>query len=111
MIEQIRENFRVGMDIATQISEVEAVLPQPMGIIFEQLGVWASRPFGGSAGVPLAVATLGAWLGYGIWVMLIAKLFGGRGTLPGFFGTTALFAIPQLLLLLAGCRFWVRSWR
>jgi hypothetical protein len=43
---------------------------------------------------------LGAWLGYGIWVMLFAKLLGGRASLASFFGATAIFVVPHLLLIL-----------
>ena len=52
-------------------------------------------------GFPLAAVALGTWLGYGIWVMLFAKLLGGRSTLAGFFSTTALYAVPHLLSFFA----------
>jgi hypothetical protein len=98
-LDQFRENFRIGLDIGTRIAALPTLLPQSVSRVLEQVGKWGSRPFGG-AGIPLAAATLGAWLGYGIWVMLFAKLLGGKATLTGFFGTTALFAVPHLLLIL-----------
>jgi len=96
ILEQAKANFE---SVATMIAEIEAlpaILPRPMGKTLEAFGAWVSHPFG-AAGFPLSAAVLATWLGYGIWVMLAAKLMGGRGTLTGFFGTTALFAVPHLL--------------
>lgn len=98
-LDQFRENFRMGLEIGTSIASLPTPLPRPVPQILEQIGAWASRPFGG-AGIPLAAGTLGAWLGYGIWVMLFAKLLGGRASLASFFGATAIFAVPHLLLVL-----------
>jgi hypothetical protein len=98
-LDQASQNFGIGLDIGTHIASLPTPLPRPMPQILEQIGKWASRPFGGT-GIPLAAATLGTWLGYGIWVMLFAKLLGGRASLASFFGTTAIFAAPHLLLVL-----------
>jgi hypothetical protein len=99
ILDQARENFRIGLDIGTRIAALPTRLPQPVAQILKHFGQWASRPFSG-AGIPLAAASLGAWLGYGIWVMLFAKLLGGRASLAGFFGTSAIFTVPHLLLIL-----------
>lgn len=100
IIAQIKENMRFGFDIARQIEALPTSLPKPLNKFLETVGKWVSQPFAGS-GFPLAAAALGTWLGYGIWVMLFAKLLGGKGTLTAFFGTTSLYAVPHLLSFLA----------
>lgn len=99
ILEQARAGFKLGMQIGSRIEQLPTALPRPLNAALQALGGWLSRPFGG-AGFPLAAATLGTWLGYGIWVMLAAKLLGGRGSLTGFFGATALFAVPHVLNIL-----------
>lgn len=93
---QITQGLDLGLRIGAETAALPTVLPQPLGTIFRAVGGWLSRPFADSS-FPLAAAVLGAWLGYGVWVMLFAKLLGGSGTLHGFFGATALFALPHLL--------------
>jgi hypothetical protein len=96
IMQQAEANFD---SVAQMIAEIEALptaLPRPIGKTLTAFGAWVSHPFG-SASFPLSAAVLATWLGYGVWVMLAAKLMGGRGTLTGFFGTTALFAVPHLL--------------
>jgi len=45
---------------------------------------------------------LGAWLSYGIWVLLLARLLlGAKGSLRDFLTTTPLYSVPQLLTFLA----------
>lgn len=97
---QIKENMRFGFNIAQQVEDLPRILPKPINTFFEQVGEWISQPFT-VGGFPLAAVALGTWLGYGIWVMLFAKLLGGRGTLAGFFGVTALYAVPHLLSFFA----------
>ncbi len=92
------QSFDLGLRLGSEIAALPTPLPRPVGALFRALGGWASRPFADS-GFPLAVAALGTWLGYGIWVMLGAKLLGGRGTLHGFFGATGFYALPHLLHL------------
>lgn len=87
--------------MAAQIDRLPTALPRPLARTFIGLGHWLSRPFT-NAPVPLAAAALGTWLGYGVWVMLVAKLLGGRGTLHGFFGATAFFVVPHALDIFAG---------
>jgi hypothetical protein len=83
-----------------EIANLDARLPRPVGRLFEALGGWLSLPFA-QGGFPLTTVSLAAWLGYGIWVMLLAKLLGGRGTLAGFLGTSALYAAPHVLSFFA----------
>lgn len=93
---QIEEGFDLGMQVATEVDALPTILPKPIGGVLEAVGAWASRPFA-DGGLPLAGALLATWLGYGIWVMLAAKLLGGKGSLQGFFGATALYAAPHAL--------------
>lgn len=97
-LEALLQGFDLGLRLGSDIAALPTPLPRPVGVLFRAIGGWASRPFADSA-FPLAVAGLGTWLGYGIWVMLFAKLWGGRGTLHGFFGATGFFALPHLLHL------------
>jgi len=83
-------NFEAGMEIARKITTLRTPLPKGVSLFFETLGDWVQRP----------LAMLGGFLGYGIWVMLAAKLLGGKGRLQEFLGTAALSAVPYLLLIL-----------
>ena len=96
ILQQAQQGMEMGLKMATQIQDLPTALPRPVGTTLEAVGAWASWPFS-SASFPLGTAVLATWLGYGIWVMLAAKLIGGRGGLTGFFGATALFAVPHVL--------------
>lgn len=96
IVQQIEQNLEGGFNIASEIAALPAALPRPIGKTLEAMGAWLSTPFS-KAGFPLGAAVLATWLGYGIWVMLAARLMGGRGALTGFFGATALFAVPHVL--------------
>ncbi len=96
ILSQIENNVLLAGSIAAQVQQADTALPRPLAQGFMALGGWLSRPFANSPW-PLATATLATWLGYGVWVMLVAKLLGGRGTLHGFFGATAFFAAPHVL--------------
>jgi len=91
---------KVWIAAGAEISNLNALLPRPLGTLMQAFGGWLSLPFGKS-GFPLASVSLAVWLGYGLWVMLLAKLLGGRGTLAGFFGTSALYAVPHVLTFFA----------
>ena len=39
-------------------------------------------------------------MGYAFWVLLVAKLLGGRATLSQMLGCTALYVAPQILTIL-----------
>jgi hypothetical protein len=88
--EQFLSNFRVGIEIGKEIAALPTPLPRVVGNLFTALGAWLSQP----------LAMLGAFLAYGIWVMLAAKLLGGTGRLQEFLGTAALSSAPYLLLVL-----------
>jgi len=96
ILDQIEQGLELGVTAARQIAALPTPLPAPIGGIFEAMGNYVSLPFT-DTGIPLSRVALSTWLGYGIWVMLFAKLMGGRAGLVGFFGTTALYAGPFLL--------------
>ncbi len=87
---QFMASFEVGTKIGTEIESLPTLLPRPIGAFLETLGEWWSQPF----------ARLGGWLWYALWVMLAAKLLGGRGGLRRFLATTSLYAVPQLITIL-----------
>jgi hypothetical protein len=96
ILAQASANFEAVAQIIAEIEALPTALPRPVGKMLTAFGAWVSHPFG-AASFPLSAAVLATWLGYGVWVMLAAKLMGGRGSLVGFFGTTALFAVPHVL--------------
>jgi hypothetical protein len=83
-----------------EIANLNTMLPRPLGALLEAFGRWLSTPFV-EGGFPLAAVSLATWLGYGLWVMLLAKLLGGRATLARFFGASALYAVPHVLTFFA----------
>lgn len=93
-----RQSFGLATDIARKVDALDTTLPKPAGRAFKALGGWLSAPWRDMF-LPLGAAVFATWLGYGIWVMLAAKLLGGKSDLVGFFGATALFAVPHALLL------------
>lgn len=88
--EQMMAGIRAGMDIGFRIAELPTPLPKPVGRVLRDLGTFLSRPFGRMAW----------WMGYGIWVLLVARLLGGKATVSQMLGATALFAVPHVLRIL-----------
>ncbi len=43
---------------------------------------------------------MAGWIGYAIWVLLAAKLLGGKATVSQMLGTTAFYAVPHVLGIL-----------
>ena len=87
-IQQFSQNFDMGMNIGRRIvTETKAPLPRPFEVIFQQVGVMFSYPFG----------WLGSLLSYGVLVHFVAKLLGGKGTIAQMFGLTSLAVVPHLL--------------
>lgn len=93
-MEEFRKQFpaylETGLGIGRGIAALDTPLPRGLITFFQALGRWVHRP----------LAMLGGLLGYGIWVMLAAKLLGGKGRLQEFLGTAALSSLPYLLLVL-----------
>ena len=65
-------------------------MPKPVGWLLQDIGAFLSLPF----------ARLAGWFGYAVWVILVAKLLGGRATIAQALGATALYAVPHVLDLL-----------
>jgi hypothetical protein len=99
-LNEVVSTVKTWIAAGVEISNLKTVLPRPLGALMQAFGGWLSLPFA-KGGFPLASVSLAVWLGYGIWVMLLAKLLGGRGTLAGFFGTSALYAVPHVLAFFA----------
>jgi hypothetical protein len=81
---------RPGIEIGMRIADLPTPLPKPVGIALSSLGKFLSLPFNRLAG----------WIGYGVWVLLAAKLLGGRATIAQTLGATALYAVPHVLDIL-----------
>ena len=90
-----KEYFQMGFAIARDIVEVKpnvSFLPPWLDRLLRAFGEWLSQP----------LAWLGAWAWYALWVMLFAKLLGGRATLERMLAATSLFVVPHLLDVLGG---------
>jgi hypothetical protein len=86
-MDQFRQNLNAGLSMGVDIDSLDTPLPRGISRFFETLGGWLSQP----------LARLAAFLAYGIWVLLFAKLLGGNGGVDRFFGVTALYSVPNLL--------------
>jgi len=83
-------SIRSGMELGFGVAELSTPLPRFIGGVLSSLGVWLSLPF----------TRLTRWIGYTIWVLLVAKLLGGRATAAQALGATALYAVPHVLDIL-----------
>ena len=93
-MDQFLENFESGLKIGVAVDSIKSPLPRGIAGFFESMGSWVTRAF----------AHLGAWLFYGLWVLLFAKLMGGYGGVDRFLGVTALYAIPNVLAIFGPIR-------
>ena len=78
--------FAIVKDIVALKPNV-SFLPDWLDHLLNAFGAWLSTP----------LAWLGAWAGYALWVMLFAKLLGGRATLEKMLAATTLTVVPHLL--------------
>ncbi len=88
--EQMIAYMQAGMGIGFGIEALPTRLPKPVGRVLHDLGAFLSLPFRRLAG----------WIGYGIWVLLVVKLLGGRATASQMLGATTLYAVPHVLDIL-----------
>lgn len=84
LIDQSIEAFRPYL---LRLVAIPAPLPSFVGRFFGWLGNWLSQPF----------ALLAKWLGISIWILLFARLLGGRGGLLPYLAASSLSVIPHLL--------------
>ncbi len=80
-------NIQAGIQLGWRISQLKTPLPKFLSVIFEFAGDFLSTPWGRMA----------RWMGYTLLVLLVAKLLGGRATLPQMLGATAVYIIPHIL--------------
>lgn len=90
-VDQQIEDFQAGVEIGFRIAELPTPLPKPLGRVLTSVGNFLSLPF----------ARMARWMGYSVFVLLVAKLLGGRATVSQMLGTTALYAIPHALRFLS----------
>jgi hypothetical protein len=83
-------SIEAGLDIGFEIAQLPTPLPRPAKDFLQALGGWITAP----------LLRLGGWMGYALWVLLVAKLLGGRATLSQMLGCTALYVAPQILTIL-----------
>jgi hypothetical protein len=83
-------SIEAGLDIGFEIAQLPTPLPRPVKDFLQALGGWVTAP----------LLRLGGWMGYAFWVLLVAKLLGGRATLSQMLGCTALYVAPQILTIL-----------
>ncbi|MCS7038780.1 MAG: YIP1 family protein [Anaerolineae bacterium] len=84
LLDQSIEAFRPYF---LRLVAVPAPLPSFVGRFSGWLGDWLSQPF----------ALLAKWLGISIWILLFARLLGGRGGLLPYLAASSLSVIPHLL--------------
>jgi hypothetical protein len=87
---EILPYMRPQFEMAARIARLPTPLPKPLGVLLTAFGAFVSRP----------LARMAAWLAYGIWVLLFAKLLGGRATAAQMLGCTALYAVPHVFDIL-----------
>jgi hypothetical protein len=83
-------SIEAGLDMGFEIAQLPTPLPRPVKDFLQSLGGWITAP----------LLRLGGWMGYAFWVLLVAKLLGGRATLSQMLGCTALYVAPQILTIL-----------
>ena len=86
----ITGSIEAGLDIGFEIAQLPTPLPRSLKAFLQALGGWITAP----------LLRLGGWMGYAFWVLLVAKLLGGRATLSQMLGCTALYVAPQILTIL-----------
>lgn len=88
--EPIVKYLEIGIDIKYDIAELSTPFVKPVRAVFRAAGHILSTPF----------SFLSGWMGYTLWVLLAAKILGGRAHLQNMLGMTALQFLPSLLLVL-----------
>ncbi len=87
ILDVIQQSIEAYKPTIEKLVAIPAPLPGFFGRVFTWLGRWLSTPFG----------LLAKWLGISIWIMLFARLLGGRGGLAPYLSASSLSVIPHLL--------------
>ena len=87
ILDQIKQGFEAFAPYIQRIEAIETPLPPFFGRLFAWLGAWLSTPFG----------LLAKWLSISIWIMLFARLLGGKGGLVSYLSASSLSVLPHLL--------------
>ncbi|RME48248.1 MAG: hypothetical protein D6791_03800 [Chloroflexi bacterium] len=82
-----RDSARAFAQAIAKIMELPTPLPGFFGRLLKWVGAWLSAP----------LALLGKWFFVSIWIMLFARLLGGRGSLLGYLRASSLSALPHVL--------------
>jgi hypothetical protein len=81
------DNLDAGLNIGQEIAALPTRLPKPVAVTLKALGRYLSYPF----------SWIGGWLFYLIWVILVAKLLGGRAGIRQMISATSLHSVPMIL--------------
>jgi hypothetical protein len=82
--------FAIWSDTAGTIAGLDPRLPGWLAALLSALGEWLNWP----------LSWLSFWLVYGLGILVVAKIFGTRTTLPRFYAATAYAYTPLLLTAL-----------
>lgn len=84
------ENYRSGIELGIAVSQLKTPLPFPLVSIIRGFGNWLRQP----------LVMAGSWLGYALAALVVARVLGGKASLPQMLNVTALSNAPYLLNLL-----------
>ena len=87
IIDRIKGGSEAWKPYVTELVAVPAPLPSVFGRFFTWIGAWLSSPF----------SLMASWLAISIWIMLFARLLGGRGGVVSYLAASSLSVIPHLL--------------
>lgn len=83
----IKSGIETWRPYILRLVAVPAPLPSFFGAFFNWIGAWLSSPF----------SLMASWLMISIWIMLFARLLGGRASLVSYLAASSLSVIPHLL--------------
>ena len=84
------DNLDSGLNIGPEIAALPTRLPKSVAVTLKALGRYLSFPF----------SWIGGWVVYLVWVLLVAKLLGGRAGIRQMISTTSLHSVPMILNVL-----------
>lgn len=89
VIDLIKSSIETIRPFILRVVEVPSPLPSFFSRFFTWIGAWLSAPF----------SLMASWLAISIWIMLFARLLGGRGSLVSYLAASSLSVIPHLLTI------------